>query len=104
MRSGIQGPLDKGHLLYYPDAFDPASIENIESFYPESKRIPVNEDDARLFACNAVTLGGRVILHPISTQLRSRLTELGYEVEEVSLDEFHKSGGSAKCLTLRLSL
>jgi len=97
-------PLDNGHLLYYPAAFDPASIESIDHFYPESKRIAVDEEDARLFACNAVSLGDRVIVHPISAQLRSRLTEVGYEVEEVNLDEFHKSGGSAKCLTLRLSL
>lgn len=96
-------PLDNGHVLYYPPAFDPASIEAIERFYPESKRIAVDEEDARLFACNAVSLGNRVIVHPISARLHSRLTELGYEVEEVNLDEFHKSGGSAKCLTLRLS-
>ncbi|MFB5855331.1 dimethylarginine dimethylaminohydrolase family protein [Stenotrophomonas maltophilia] len=95
-------PLDNGHLLYYPAAFDQASVELIEDFYPESRRIAVEAADARLFACNAISLGDRVIVHPISAQLRSRLNDAGYEVEEVNLDEFHKSGGSAKCLTLRL--
>ncbi|WOB47948.1 arginine deiminase-related protein [Xanthomonas hydrangeae] len=97
-------PLDNGHLLYYPPAFDDMSLKLIADFYPEQKRIAVDHADARLFACNAVSLGDRVIVHPVSTHLRTQLNEAGYQVAEVNLDEFHKSGGSAKCLTLRLPM
>jgi N-dimethylarginine dimethylaminohydrolase len=37
-----------------------------------------------------------------SRQLRDELRERGYRVATTSLASFHRSGGSAFCLTLRL--
>jgi lysine-ketoglutarate reductase/saccharopine dehydrogenase-like protein (TIGR00300 family) len=55
------------------------------------------------FACNAVNIGRRVILNQIGPDLRAKLGAAGFEVLETQLTEFIKSGGAAKCLTLRLT-
>ena len=59
--------------------------------------------DAGNFACNAVNIGDRVILNKASDPLKARLMLAGFQVHEVELSEFLKAGGSAKCLTLKLS-
>lgn len=96
-------PLSGGYLLYYPQAFDAASIAAIEARVPAALRIAVTAEDAAGFACNAVNIGAHVFLHQCSAALHTQLGKLGFEVRETPLTEFLKSGGSAKCLTLRLT-
>jgi N-dimethylarginine dimethylaminohydrolase len=96
-------PLSEGFLLYYPDAFDAESIAAIEQRVPDDRRIPVTADDAANFACNAVNVGQHIFAHRFSASLRDRLGDLGFTLHETPLTEFLKSGGSAKCLTLRLT-
>jgi N-dimethylarginine dimethylaminohydrolase len=96
-------PLSGGFLLFYPDAFDTDSVAAIEQRVAAEKRIPVDEDDAANFACNAVNVGQHIFAHRFSTSLRKRLNDLGFELHETPLTEFLKSGGSAKCLTLKVS-
>lgn len=96
-------PLSSGYLLYYPDAFDAASIGEIERRVPPERRIAVSAEDAANFACNAVNVAEHVFVHDCSSQLESELNRLGFELHRTPLSEFLKSGGSAKCLTLRLS-
>jgi N-dimethylarginine dimethylaminohydrolase len=96
-------PLSGGYLLYYPDAFDADSIEAIKDRVPADKRIPVDPTDAANFACNAVNVGPHIFAHRFSESLQMRLAGLGFELHETPLTEFLKSGGSAKCLTLRIS-
>lgn len=95
-------PLPDGYTLYFPDAFDAASLARIEQHVAPSLRIVVDAHDATSFACNAVSAGRVVILNRASGDLRARLEAAGFMVIEVALDEFMKSGGAAKCLTLRL--
>lgn len=95
-------PLAGGYLLYYPPAFDDASRAEIERRVPASRRIAVPDADAEQFACNAVNIGRHLVLNHASRPLRQRLLQLGLEPHEVDLSEFIKSGGSAKCLTLKL--
>jgi arginine dihydrolase len=95
-------PLEGGYLMYFPAAFDSASRDTIRARVPERYRIEVSEADACSFACNAVNIGERIIVHTVSPQLQHRLEQLGFIVECVDLTEFIKAGGSAKCLTLRL--
>ena len=45
-------PLGGGHLLYFPEAFDAASLAKIEAAYGVDKRIAVSELEATQFACN----------------------------------------------------
>ena len=39
----------------------------------------------------------------LSAELKARLMLAGFKVHEVELTEFLKAGGSAKCLSLKLS-
>jgi ornithine--oxo-acid transaminase len=96
-------PLDGDYIMYYPAAFDAASIASIEAFYPREKRIVVTEDDAISFACNAINLGRTIILNDISRELTAQLESKGFRVVPVTLTEFLKAGGAAKCLVMRLS-
>ena len=96
-------PLEGGWLLYYPQAFDAYSNRLIEQRIPADKRIAVEEADAVRFACNAVNVGNRLFVNQFSPELRARLSSAGFEVIETPLNEFIKSGGAAKCLTLRLT-
>ncbi|HJP39067.1 MAG: arginine deiminase-related protein [Gammaproteobacteria bacterium] len=96
-------PLSDGSLLYYPKAFDAASISAIERRIPPDRRVIVSAGDAENFACNAVNVGEHIFLHDCSAELEGKLNRRGYKVHRQPLSEFLKSGGSAKCLTLRLS-
>lgn len=96
-------PLSGGFLLYFPDAFDADSVTAIEQRVPPEKRIAVTPEDATNFSCNAVNVGADIFGHGFSSGLQSRLGKLGFNVHVTPLTEFLKSGGSAKCLTLKLS-
>ena len=96
-------PLTDGFLMYHPPAFDFDSRIAIESRVPPHKRIIVDTFDAGNFACNAVNIGDQVFLHSASRPLQARLMLAGFEVNEVEMSEFLKAGGSAKCLTLKLT-
>ena len=96
-------PLTDGFLMYHPPAFDFDSRIAIESRIPPHKRIVVDTADAGQFACNAVNIGDTVFLNQASDPLRARLMLAGFRVRQVGLSEFLKAGGSAKCLTLKLT-
>jgi N-dimethylarginine dimethylaminohydrolase len=96
-------PLTDGFLMYHPPAFDYDSRIAIESRIPPHKRIIVDTFDAGNFACNAINIDDRVILHRASEPLKARLMLAGFKVHEVELTEFLKAGGSAKCLSLKIN-
>jgi len=95
-------PLADGWLLYYPPAFDRDSQEAIATLVPPEKRIGVGENDALLFACNAVDINGRIFMNSASEVLQERLRAAGFRPTLTPLTEFIKAGGAAKCLTLKL--
>ncbi len=95
-------PLSGGELLYFPSAFDSYGQAAIAQRISEDRRLVVPEEEALRFACNAVSIGKQVVIPagcPRTTQL---LEACGYRTYAVQLDEFMKSGGAAKCLTLAL--
>ncbi|HMF63103.1 MAG TPA: hypothetical protein VK608_03365, partial [Edaphobacter sp.] len=79
-----------------------SSRAKIEAFYPSSKRIIVNEADAVRFACNAINIDHTIILNDISRELGTQLESRGFRAVQVTLSEFLKAGGAAKCLVMRL--
>lgn len=93
-------PIAAGAAIYYPGAFDDYGRRVLQEFIPEL--IPVERDEARRFACNAVVIGRTVLTNTGCPQLHKALERRGYAPRETPLDEFVKAGGSAKCLTLRL--
>ena len=89
--------------MYYPAAFNKASQLEIERRVAPEKRIIVDTLDATNFACNAVNIGDAVIMNKVSGSLQDRLGLAGFAIHEVNLSEFIKAGGSAKCLTLKVT-
>jgi N-dimethylarginine dimethylaminohydrolase len=96
-------PLDGGTLMYYPNAFDAASQARIAARVPAEYRIPVSDADAFDFACNAVNCGRHIFVNRASAALAAQLNARGFMVHQTPLTEFMKAGGSAKCLTLKLT-
>lgn len=100
-------PLAGGFLVYFPDAFDSASLGLLEAAYPGSRRIAINEAEATQFGCNLVNVGDRILLPALapiaSGGLSERLKSEGFRVTELPLSEFVHGGGAAKSLVLRLS-
>lgn len=95
-------PLSGGELLYFPSAFDRYGQLAIAERIPPTRRFAVPESEALKFACNAVCVGKHVVLPAGCLETMKWLETHGYEAHAVPLDEFMKSGGSAKCLTLAL--
>lgn len=94
-------PLSNGEVIAYRKAFDAPSIAKIEQAFGE-RVLWVSDADAADFACNAVNIGRDIILYRASPALKHALATRGYNVIEVDVSEFMKSGGSCKCLTLAL--
>lgn len=91
-------PLDDRRALYYPPAFDEYGLRVITQFVPEP--IPVGDADALRFGCNAIVVGRDVVLQAGCSALEDSLRAGGCTPHPVDLSEFHKAGGSAKCLVL----
>lgn len=94
-------PLSDGSAMYLPGAFAPESCRDLESAFGD-KLIALTPEEGRLFCANAVEAGGMVVMNRPTQRLEARLESRGFAVAAAPLDEFMKSGGSAKCLTLRL--
>jgi N-dimethylarginine dimethylaminohydrolase len=95
-------PLSGGDLLYYPPAFDHYGQVAITQRIRAEQCIVVPEQEALKFACNAICVGKHVVLPAGCPDTITLLESHGYQPHPVPLDEFMKSGGSAKCLTLAL--
>lgn len=93
-------PLAPGVAIYFPEAFDDYGRQVLKELIPNLH--PVEAAEARRFACNAVVVGRTVVTNAGCPKLHAQLRSLGFDPRETPLDEFVKSGGSAKCLTLRL--
>lgn len=92
-------PLDHQTAIYFPGAFDDYARRALSQV---PKLIAVDEDEAARFACNAVVVGRDVVLNAGCPKLEAALQAEGFKTQATELGEFLKSGGSAKCLTLRL--
>jgi N-dimethylarginine dimethylaminohydrolase len=95
-------PLASGHVMAYMDAFSPHAQTLLRRSIDPGYLIEVSADDALAFACNSVEIGDAIVMHSCSRTLRERLNHAGYRVFQTDLSEFHKAGGSAKCLTLKV--
>ncbi len=95
-------PLSSGHVMVFMDAFSPHAQRLIRRAIEPEYLIELSVEDAVAFGCNAVEIGDAIVMHSASRPLRERLNAAGYRVFATDLSEFHKAGGSAKCLTLKL--
>ncbi len=90
-------PIDSTHALVYPPALDAASQTELFGIVPDP--IVLTDDEAFAFSGNSLVVDETIIMPACSPRLRELLTGLGLRVVVLDLSEFHKGGGSARCLT-----
>ncbi|MHB8718023.1 MAG: dimethylarginine dimethylaminohydrolase family protein [Candidatus Dormibacteria bacterium] len=93
-------PLDDRSALVVPAAFTAASLAAIRRRVGHV--IEVDAVAAAGFACNALPHGDTVISSVAIEALRAPLRAAGFDVLGVPVDEFLKSGGGVRCLSLPL--
>jgi N-dimethylarginine dimethylaminohydrolase len=96
-------PLDATRALVCPDAFDDASAAAVLDLVPDP--IVLTEQEAlTTFAANSIVLPSStgvstVVMPGCPDRVRAELEAAGFEVVVLDLSEFHKGGGSIRCLT-----
>lgn len=90
-------PIDSTHALVYPPALDAASQTELFGIVPDP--IVLTDEEAFAFSGNSLVVNETIIMPACSPRLRELLTGLGLRVVVLDLSEFHKGGGSARCLT-----
>ncbi len=91
-------PIDESRAIVCPDAFDDASAAELMALVPEP--IVLTEQEAlTTFAANSIVLDRTVVMPGCPDHVRARLEEWGFDVVVLDLSEFHKGGGSVRCLT-----
>jgi len=92
--------LDDEQLAYFPGAFSEDSRAWLRRRYPDA--IVVDERDATMFGCNAMSDGHHVFMGAGADGLASALEARGFMPVPVDMSELRKAGGSVKCCTLDL--
>lgn len=90
-------PLDERRAMVCPAAFDDASARALLDLVPDP--LVLSEEEALTFCANSVVVGKRVLMPACPPRVRAQLEEWGFEVVLVDVSEFHKGGGSIRCLT-----
>jgi len=91
-------PLDERRAIVCPSALDDASAAALLELVPEPL-VLTEEEALTTFCANSIVIGRTVIMPACPDRVRARLEEWGFEVVIVDLSEFHKGGGSIRCLT-----
>ena len=91
-------PLDDRRALVCPAAFEESSAAALLDLVPEP--LVLSEEEAlTTFCANSIVLGTTILMPACPDRVRARLEEWGFEVVVVEVSEFHKGGGSIRCLT-----
>lgn len=92
--------LDATTVAFYPPAIDEASQKRLRAAVPNV--IEATHEEADGFGLNAVSDGHTIITSNTSESLLKKYRDAGFEVIGTPIGEFRKSGGGAKCMTLKL--
>jgi N-dimethylarginine dimethylaminohydrolase len=95
-------PLDQDRAMVCLAAFDDDSARAVLELVPEP--LVLTESEALTFAANSVVIGRRVVMPACPPRVRRALEAWGFEVVLVDVSEFHKGGGSIRCLTNPLDI
>jgi N-dimethylarginine dimethylaminohydrolase len=96
-------PLDDTRALVCPEAFDAASAAALLDLVPDP--IVLTEEEAlTTFAANSIVVPSAtgpatVVMPACPDRVRGQLEAAGFDVVVLDLSEFHKGGGSIRCLT-----
>lgn len=91
-------PLDERRALVCPAALDEASAAALLDLVPEPLLL-TEEEALTTFCANSIVIGSTVVMPACPDRVRAQLEEWGFEVVLVDVSEFHKGGGSIRCLT-----
>src|SRR3954449_5112591 len=91
-------PLDDRRALVCPAALDEASAAALLELVPEPL-VLTEEEALTTFCANSIVLGSTILMPACPDRVRAQLEEWGFEVVLVDVSEFHKGGGSIRCLT-----
>lgn len=91
-------PLDGRRAMVCPSAFDAASARALLELVPEPL-VLTEEEALTTFCANSIVIGTTVLMPGCPDRVRAQLEEWGFEVVLVDVSEFHKGGGSIRCLT-----
>jgi N-dimethylarginine dimethylaminohydrolase len=90
-------PLDARRAMVCPAALDEASAAALLALVPEP--LVLTEEEALTFCANSIVIGTTILMPACPDRVRARLEEWGFEIVLLDLSEFHKGGGSIRCLT-----
>ncbi len=96
-------PISPTRAIVCPDAFDPESARALLAVIPEP--LVITEEEAlTTFCANSIVIGRTVVMPRAGAmgcpaRIRAQLVRWGFDVLEVEVGEFHKGGGSVRCLT-----
>jgi N-dimethylarginine dimethylaminohydrolase len=90
-------PLDRTRAMVCPAALDDASAEAVLALVPEP--LVLSEAEALTLCANSIVVGRTVLMPACPDRVRTRLEAWGFRVVLVDVSEFHKGGGSIRCLT-----
>ena len=92
-------PLNEKTAAINPRSFDKESLKKLYDSFENI--IILEEEHNKNMACNGVVIGNTVVVPKnTSKSLEEEYRKHGFSVREVSMDEYKKSGGAVKCLTL----
>src|SRR3954463_7381895 len=91
-------PLDERRAMVCPAALDDASAAALLELVPEPL-VLTEEEALTTFCANSIVIGKTVLMPACPDRVRAQLEEWGFEIVLVDVSEFHKGGGSIRCLT-----
>jgi N-dimethylarginine dimethylaminohydrolase len=95
-------PLSPTTALVCPAAFDEASLRALLALVPDP--ILLSENEALTFFANSVVVDRTVVMPACPPRVRAEVERRGLSVVLVDVSEFHKGGGSIRCLTNPLDI
>ncbi len=95
-------PLDDRSALVCLDAFAESSQAALLALVPEP--IVITEAEALTFCANSVVVGRTIVMPACPERVRGELEAAGFEIVLTDVSEFHKAGGSIRCLTNPLDI
>jgi N-dimethylarginine dimethylaminohydrolase len=90
-------PLDETRAMVCPAAFDEASARAALALVPEP--LVLTEAEALTFCGNSVVVGRTIVMPSCPDRVRTQLEAWGFQIVLVDVSQFHKGGGSVRCLT-----
>ena len=95
-------PLDSTRAMVCPSAFDDASAAALLALVPDP--LVLTEEEALMFCANSVVVGRTIVMPACPDRVRAILEGWGFRVVLVDVTEFHKGGGSVRCITNPLDI